>query len=366
MKIKITRSVFLEGLTKVQNIVASKGTLQIIQNVLIEANDNQLILTTTDLDISIRSTVPCEVIVPGTTTLPVKLLSVTISKAAEGSIEIETDANDRAEIKAGTANFKIAGLNAADFPRLPADSESFPYVLPQILLRDMLRKTAYAAAVDDSRKSLRGVLMRFSVGKLTMVGADGRRLALINHEVDVPEDAQRDIVLPVKVVAELQRVLSNEGEVRITVEGSQVSFNLGETQIYSKKLDDVYPNFELVIPKSCSLRATLDRKMLMDALSRVSVMALGQTNSARLKFESNNLIVSSDAVEVGNARDAFPIKYDGEPIEIVFNPQYVMDPLKAIDDDEIYIEMNNNSSPAMLKCLNSETFIYVMMPLRIA
>ena len=121
MKIKITRSVFLEGLTKVQNIVASKGTLQIIQNVLIEANDNQLILTTTDLDISIRSTVPCEVIVPGTTTLPVKLLSVTISKAAEGSIEIETDANDRAEIKAGTANFKMASLNAADFTRLPAD-----------------------------------------------------------------------------------------------------------------------------------------------------------------------------------------------------------------------------------------------------
>ena len=363
MKIKIIRSKFLEGLKKVQNIVASKGTLQIIQNVLIEAKDKQLFLTTTDLDISVRSVVPCEIATEGATTLPAKLLANTIAKAAEGPVEVETDAEDRAVISAGSAVFNIAGMNVADFPKLPVDSDSFSYVLPQMTLREMLRKTAYAASQDDTRKTLKGVLMSFRDAKLTMVATDGRRLALVEHEVEFPADAERDIVLPTKVVAELQRSLSSDGDVRIKVEKSQVSFNLGDTQIYSKLLDDVYPNYRQVIPTSCSEHVVVERKLLLDALDRVSVMTIDESNSTRLTFEANRLLVASTAADVGAARDTVPIKYDGKTIEIVFNPQFVMDPLKAIDEDEVSIELNNGSSPALIKC--SVPFLYVMMPLRI-
>ena len=145
MKFKIARSKFLDSLKKVQNIVGSKGSMMILQNVLLEANDRQLFLTTTDLDISIRSVVPCEVEAEGSTTLPAKVLFNAVSKAAEGMIEVEVDGEDRAQITAGSAFYKLSGMSVVDFPTLPQDQNSFEYVIPQMALRDMLRKTAYAA-----------------------------------------------------------------------------------------------------------------------------------------------------------------------------------------------------------------------------
>ena len=363
MKIKIIRSKFIEGLKKVQNIVAGKGSLQIIQNAMLEANDGKLSLVTTDIDISIKSTVECEVVEAGATTLPVKLLFSTISSCAEGVVELETDFQERARISAGSAAFKLSGMNVADFPALPSTENAFAYELPQATLREMLRKTSYAVSQDETRKTLKGVLMSFKEGKLTMVATDGRRLALVEHEIEFPAAAEKDIILPSKVVAELQRSLSGDGEVKITIEKTQVSFNLGETQIYSKLLDEIYPNYRQVIPQSCSQKIEVDRKLLLDAIDRASVMMMEESSSTRLTFDSNQLLVSSVAADIGEAKDVVPIKYGGEKIEIVFNPSYVKDPLKAIDEDEITIELNNGSSPAIIRC--SVPFLYVMMPLRV-
>ena len=363
MKIKIIRSKFIEGLKKVQNIVAGKGSLQIIQNAMLEASDGKLSLVTTDIDISIKSTVACEVVEAGATTLPVKLLFSTISSCAEGVVELETDFQERARISAGSAAFKLSGMNVADFPALPSTEDAFAYTLPQATLREMLRKTSYAVSQDETRKTLKGVLMSFKEGKLTMVATDGRRLALVEHEIEFPAAAERDIILPSKVVSELQRSLSGDGEVKITIEKTQVAFNLGETQIYSKLLDEIYPNYRQVIPQSCSQKIEVDRKLLLDAIDRASVMMMEESSSTRLTFDSNQLLVSSVAADIGEAKDVVPIKYGGEKIEIVFNPSYVKDPLKAIDEDEITIELNNGSSPAIIRC--SVPFLYVMMPLRV-
>lgn len=363
MKIKIIRSKFIDGLKKVQNIVAGKGSLQIIQNAMLEAKDGKLSLVTTDLDISIKSTVDCDVVETGATTLPVRLLFSTISSCAEGAVELESDLQDRARISAGSAAFKLSGMAVADFPALPAADNAFAYTLPQATLREMLRKTSYAVSQDETRKTLKGVLMSFKDGKLTMVATDGRRLALVEHEIDFPAAAEQDIILPSKVVAELQRSLAGDGEVKITIEKSQVSFNLGETQIYSKLLDEIYPNYRQVIPNSSREKIEVDRKLLLDAIDRASVMTMEESSSVRLTFEDNQLLVSSVAADIGEAKDVVPIKYSGEKIEIVFNPAYVKDPLKAIDEDEVTIELNNGSSPAIIRC--SVPFLYVMMPLRI-
>ena len=363
MKIKIVRSKFLEGLKTVQNVVAAKGSMQIIQNVLLEAKDGRLLMTTTDLDVSIRSVVECEVEHGGATTLPAKLLAGTISKVAEGPVVLESDGQDRAVIKASSAVFKLAGMSAADFPKLPEDQDTFAYSFSQMTLREMLRKTAYAASQDETRKTLKGVLMSFKDGKVTMVATDGRRLALVEHETDFPAEAERDVVLPTKVVAELQRALSSEGDVKVTIEKSQVSFNLGNTRIYSKLLDEVYPNYRQVIPSECAERVVVERKVLLEALDRVSVMTQEESNSVKLTFDANELVVTSGSSTMGEARDLVPIKYSGSRIEITFNPTFVMDPLKAIDEDEVSIELNNGSSPALIRC--SVPFLYVMMPLRI-
>ena len=363
MKIRIMRSRFIDGLKKVQNIVAGKGTLQIIQNVMLEAQEGKLSLVTTDLDISIKSVVECEVLDAGSTTLPVKRLSGIISSCAEGAVEIDVDSQDRARISAGSATFKLSGMNTADFPKLPEAEDAFAYSLPQATLREMLRKTSYAVSQDETRKTLKGVLMSFKEGKLTMVATDGRRLALVEHEMEFPAAAEKDIILPSKVVAELQRSLSGNGDVKVTIEKSQVSFNLGDTQIYSKLLDEIYPNYRQVIPSNCSEKVSVDRRLLLDALDRASVMTMEESSSTRLTFDSNQLLVSSVAADIGEAKDVVPIKYSGEKIEIVFNPSYVKDPLKAIDEDEVTLELNNGSSPAIIRC--SVPFLYVMMPLRI-
>ena len=362
MKFKVIRSKFLEGLKKVQGIVASKGSLQIIQNVLLEAKEGKLFMTTTDLDISIRSVVPCEIENEGSTTLPVKLLFSTISKVAEGQVLVDVDAQDKALITAGSATFKLSGMNVVDFPALPEDAESFAYSIDQIILKEMFRKTFYAASQDETRKTLKGVLLSFKEGKLTMVATDGRRLALVEHEVEFPAAAEKDIVLPSKVVSEVMRALSTDGEAKITFEKSQVSFNLGDTQLYSKLLDEVYPNFRQVIPSNCNEHVVVDREMLLSAIDRVSVMTKDETNSIRLVFDQNELTVLSSAAELGEARDIVPIKYNGPKIEIVFNPGFVMDPLKAIDEDDITIDLASGTSPALMKC--SVPFLYVMMPLR--
>jgi len=364
MKFKIIRSKLLDGLKSVQNVVAGKGSLPILQNVKIEAQDNSINLMTTDLDISIKAEVECEVLEKGETTLPVKLLFTSMTKAAEGEIEIDVDAQERASIKAGSARFKLQGMPALEFPQLPEGGEAYSYSIPKATVREMLRKTSYAASQDDTRRMLKGVLMSFKDEKLTMVATDGRRLALVEKELEFPKDAERDIVLPSKAVAELQRSLTTEGDLTIMVNKSQICFNLSGVIIYSKLMDDVYPNYRQVIPAKCEQHIVVDRQLLLDALDRASVMTMDEAHSTKLIFEANTLTVSSAASDIGEAKDEVPIKYAGERIEAMFNPTYVMDPLKAIDDDEITIDINDGHTPAVIKC--SIPFLYVLMPLRIS
>jgi len=363
MKFKIARSKFLEGLKSVQNIVVGKGTLPILNNVMINAVGGELTMTTTDLDISITSAVACEVTEAGASTLPVKLLANLVSKAGEGEIEVEIDAREQATIVAGTAKYKLAGLSEKEFPRLPKDDEAASYTLPQQTLREMFRKTSYAASQDDTRRTLKGVLMSFKDSKLTMVATDGRRLALVENEIEFPKDAERDIVLPFKAVQELQHSLAGDGNVEIVVQKSQVCFKLGTVMIYSKLVDEVYPNYTQVIPRECAETITVDRQGLLDALDRASVMTMDEAHSTKLIFDGNRLTVTSAASDIGEAKDEVNIKYAGERLEILFNPTYVMDCLKAIDDDEVVINLNDGHSPAVIKC--SIPFLYVLMPLRI-
>ena len=364
MKFKILRSKFLEGLKSVQNIVAGKGSLPILQNVLIEASGKEIRMTTTDLDISIRCVCECMVEEAGKTTLPVKLLFTAMTKVAEGEIEISVDAKERASIVAGNASFKLAGMTESEFPRLPNDADAYAYSIPQQTFSEMLRKVSYAASQDDTRRTLKGVLLSFKDSKLTMVATDGRRLALVENELEFAKEAEKDIVLPSKAVAELQRSMTGNDNISLIVQKSQICFTLGAVTIYSKLMDDAYPNYRQVIPKDTIEHIVIDRQLLLDALDRASVMTMDEAHSTKLIFEEGKLTVTSAASDIGEARDVVPIKYAGEKIEIMFNPSYVMDPLKAIDDDEVTINLNDGHSPAVIKC--SIPFLYVLMPLRIS
>lgn len=364
MKFSIVRAKFLEGLQTVQNVVSSKGALQILQNALIHAEGNQLCITTTDLDISERCFVECEIEQPGSTTLPIRRLASIIRELDEGKILVEVNDEEVASVQCGSSFFKIIGMPVRDFPPVPATEGKFCYRIDQGVFREMLRKTCYAVSQDETRRVLNGVLMAFKDNKLTMVATDGRRLALVEHEIEFPAEAEAEMILPTKAVSELMRILCNEGDLKIYAQKNQVVFELGTTMLSSKLIDGVYPNYRQVIPGLCEERVVIDRELLLSALRRVSVVTTDKSNATRLTFSANQLTISTNTPDVGEGRDTVPVKYAGKEVSIIFNPEYVMDPLKNIDDDEVYLEMNDGHSPALLKC--NVPFLYVLMPLRIS
>jgi len=364
MKFSIVRSKFLDGLQRIQNVVSGKGTLQILQNAMIQAEDNRLCMTTTDLDISERCYVECKIEEAGSTTLPIRRLTSIIRELDEGKIMIEVNEDDVATVQAGSSYFKIIGMSVRDFPPVPATEGKFCYRVDQGVLREMLRKTSYAISQDETRRVLNGVLMAFKDNKLTMVATDGRRLALVEHEIEFPPEAEAELILPNKAVSELMRLLGNEGDLKVYAQKNQTVFEIGTTMVSSKLIDGVYPNYRQVIPGACDERVVIEREALLSALRRVSVVTTDKSNAMRLTFSANQLTISINTPDVGEGRDTVPVKYAGKEISIIFNPEYVMDPLKNIDDDEVFLEMNDGHSPALLKC--NVPFLYVLMPLRIS
>jgi DNA polymerase-3 subunit beta len=226
----------------------------------------------------------------------------------------------------------------------------------------MLKKTAYASSIDETRRVLNGVLLAFRSGKLTMVATDGRRLALVEHEVEFPSDEEVEMILPTKAVNELMHILKDEGDLAIHGQKNQVVFEFGETMMSTKLIEGVYPNYRQVIPSACEERVTVEREALLAAMRRVSLVTTDKSNATRLTFGGNQLVIVTQTPEVGEARETMPIKYNGKQIEIIFNPEYVMDPLRNLEGDEVYIEMNDGHSPALIKC--DLPFLYVLMPLR--
>jgi len=363
MKFSLVRAKLLDALQTVQNVVSSRNTLQILSNALIKVENGKLQITTTDLDITVKCGVDAEIVQPGGTTIPIRRLAGIVRELPEGKIEFEISDEDVAEVRCGSSFFRIIGLPMRDFPPVPVADGKYSYRMDQGTLREMLRKTAYAASLDETRRVLNGVLMSFKDGKLTTVATDGRRLALVEHEVEFPEDAATEMILPSKAVNELMHILGEEGDLKIYAHKNQIVFEFGNVVMSSKLIDGVYPNYKQVIPAGCDERVVIDREQLLTALRRVSLVTTDKSNSTRLTFAANQLTVITNTPDVGEARETLPVKYAGKEITVTFNPEYVMDPLRNIDSDEITFEMNDGHSPALIKC--GLPFLYVLMPLRV-
>ena len=364
MKLKMTKAALLEGLQKVQNVVSIRSTLPILSNVLLTAKDKKLWLTTTNLDVTVRCVVEAEIGKGGSTTLPARRLSNIIRELPDSSIEIAIDDKDCASVECGSSFFKIVGLPESEFPPCPQPEGKFSYTVDQGVFKEMLRKTAYAASVDETRYVLNGVLLSFKDGKLTMVATDGRRLALVEHELEVAREAQADLILPTKAVNELLHTLGDDGEMKVFSRESQIMFEFDGVFIASKLIDGNYPNYKQVIPAQCEERVAIEREILLSALKRVSLLTTDKSNATKLTFEKNNLVILTTTPDVGEARETIPIKYTGKEISVAFNPEYMMDPLRNLTNDEIAVELTDDLSPGVIKC--DIPFLYVLMPMRVS
>jgi len=363
MKIKVAKSILLQGLQVVQNVVGIRSTLPILSNVLLTADKTSLSLTTTDLDIGVRCKIEAEVGKTGATTLPAKRLFNIVRELPDGMIELNVDDKDIATVDCGSSYFKIIGLSEDEFPPLPAPEGNYCFNIEQGAFREMLRKTAYSASTDETRYVLNGVLLSFKGGKLTIVATDGRRLALTEQEVEVAKDAETEMILPTKAVNELLHILGDEGELKIYPKEKQVIFQFKDIVVVSKLIDGTYPNYRQVIPSQCEERVTVEREGLLMALRRVSLVTTDKSNATKLTFGKNMLSITVTTPDVGEARETIPVKYSGKEIAVAFNPEYVMDPLRTLSNDEIFIELTDDLSPGVIKC--DIPFLYVLMPMRI-
>jgi len=364
MKFTVTKEALLEGLQRTQNVVSSRATIPVLSNVLIETLEDGIRLTTSDLEVSIRATISGQIEKPGATTLPVRRLAAIVRELPSAEVVIETDSKNITSIRSGASFFKIYGLPKEEFPAFPSFQNASAFTLKQADLKDGLRKTSYAISVDETRYVLNGILFAFRDNKLTLVATDGRRLALFESDLEFPKSQERDFIVPTKAITELGRLLGEDGDLRISASDNLVSFELNGSVLVTKLVEGNYPNYRQVIPGEAKERITLEREAFYNCVRRVSLLSNDKTSSIRLSFTKNNIDITSNTPEVGEAKESIAVAYRGRELSIAFNPEFLIDPLRNLPNDEVHLELIDEMSPGVIKI--QTPFLYVLMPMRVS
>jgi len=368
MNLTIAKEKLIHGLQSVQNVVSTRTTLPILSNVLMKAEDNKVEFTATDLDVTISCTVEASVKKKGSSTIPVKRFFGIVRELASPEIELEVDDKSACSVRAGASFYKINGLAADEFPPVQKFKEDKKIVVPQEKLKSMLRKTSFAISNDESRYVLNGIYLVLKEHKMTMVATDGRRLAMVDEEVDIPDNSQGEFIVPTKAVNEMTRLLGDRGDVEMKFSENQVLISLADEKgnaavIISKLVEGNYPNYRQVIPNETKERVALPREEFLAALKRAQIMTSDKANSVKLTIGRNSLAITANSPEVGEARETLAINYKGKDMQIAFNPAYLIDPLGVLTEDEVFLELIDELSPGVLKI--NGPFLYVVMPMRL-
>lgn len=374
MKFKINRDHFANGLAQVLNVVGSKATMPILSNVLIEAEKDQISLSTTNLDLGIRCKIKAEVKETGAVTLPVKRLAGIVRELPNLDVVFDGAANHQVKLASGGSTFRIMGIGKEEFPPLPEFGEDHVYSLDQADLAMMLKSVSYAQSTDESRYILNGVYFNFRDGKLSLVATDGRRLALLSKEIPTPESGGGAIILPAKTVSELTRLLDKGALVKINFNDRRAAFQIATDKdtsglidhiyLYSKVVEGNYPNYQQVIPKETHQRIKLERELLLQCVHRAALVCSEKANSIKMKLSSNLLELTAQSPDFGEAHESMAISYSGPELHVAFNPAFLMDPLRALTKDEVFFEVKDEVSPGVFKTL--ENFVCVIMPVRLS
>ena len=379
MKFKIHRDHFSNGLQQVLNVVGSKASMPILSNVLIEADGETLSLTTTNLDLGICARIKANVEEPGSITLPVKRLATIVKELPNSDVKVESAANNQVKIASGGSNFKIMGIGRDEFPALPEFSDDRSFTIEQATLAGMLKSVSYAQSSDETRYMLNGVYFTFTesedaegTGRLSLVATDGRRLAKIDHEMEVGEGLSGSLILPAKTVSELTRLLDKGESLKIDFNDRRVAFQIhtkdetdgfvGNIQLVSKVVEGNYPNYQQVIPKETHQRIKVERELFLQSIHRAALVATDKSNSVKIQISNNLMELSASSPDFGESHESLAIDYSGPDLQVAFNPAFLMDPLKALTKDEIFFELKDEVSPGVFKTL--ESFLCVIMPVR--
>ena len=365
---KSTQDKVLAALQSVSGIVERRHTLPILANVLVRKTGGQVQLTTSDLEIQIRTTVELggDEGTFATTVGARKLIDILRTMPADQSVSLESSAA-KLILKGGKSKFTMQSLPAEDFPLVQESANFGPaFSVPQKALKGLLAQVSFAMAVHDIRYYLNGILFVAEGNKLSLVATDGHRLAFASATLDVDVPKQ-EVILPRKTVLELQRLLSDKDDSAIEMQfaGNQAKFTFGGMEFVTKLVEGKFPDYNRVIPKNHQNSVTLGRAPLLASLQRTAIMTSDKFKGVRLNVEPGSLRVASNNAEQEEAVDELDIDYGGDAIEIGFNVTYLIDALQNMSQDMVRIELSDGNSSALLTIPDNEHFKYVVMPMRI-
>ena len=371
MKFKISRSIFFKTLSHLQGIVDKKNSLPILANILIEAKDNSLILSSTDMDISIIEKINCSVTENGATTINSQILYDIVRKIDEDNeIEIISNNGKLLTLRSNGSRFSLACLPKEDYPIIEQDNSGVDIILNSKILFKLIDKTKFAISNEETRYFLNGLYFNITneANKkiVTLVGTDGHRLAKFSHEIEGEIDQVSGVIIPKKTIYELSKLLSEiDGDVKISISSNKIVFKIEDIIFISKLIDGSFPDYKRVIPTDNTNILKINRDKLLSAVDRVSTIANEKSPVIKFKLLENILNLNTINNESSSASEDLTISYKGEEIEIGFNSKYIMDIVNNLDDTEISINLKNNTSPVIAQEKSNNNLVYVLMPMRV-
>jgi len=361
MRIITNRSDLLESINIVQKSVPSKTTLPILEGILFQAKNGKLTLISTDLEMGIETTIDVDVIEPGNTVVSSKIIGEIVRKLPDSDIELETKDNF-VYIKSEHSQAKILSLPTEEFPELPNVDREMGLSLTNSTLKEMIKQTIVAVSNDEIRPILTGVLMEVDGSNITMVALDGFRMAV--RVAKALNDQSFKAVIPGKTLVEIAKILDDsEDPVSIFVSRNQVLFHIGNTTVVSRLLEGEFINYKQLIPSEYKTKIVINKNNFMDACDRAALFARESNNSIKLEIFDDVMNIKSNS-EYGDVHEEINISKTGEDIEIAFNPRYLMDALKVINNEEVTVEFTTSVSPSIIKPLKDQDFLYLVLPVR--
>ncbi len=364
MEVVLDRDAFLRGLQMVQNIVEPRQTLPILANVLLEADGETVRLTATDLEVGARVSVPARVASKGAITVSARKLAEIVKELPAAAVALKVTDNASVSLRCAGATYKLVGLGPDDFPPVvPAAPESW-VSLDAKTLREMLAQTSFAVSHDETRYALNGVLFALQGKDLQMVATDGHRLALAKRSLGRGVGGATGIV-PRKAVTEIMRALGSGEDVQIAITENQFVLQMPNFVMTARLIEGQFPNYDAVIPKSHPKRLVIPRAALTAALRRVAVMAEERNKPVKFTLGPATLRLSASSQELGEAEETLDVEYSGEEIVIGFNSRYLLDAISAVDKDQVVLDLKDAQSPGVIKSIEDEGYLCVIMPMRI-
>ena len=371
MQFNISKEVFLKGLTKVQSIIEKRHTIPILANVLIEAKNNEIVITATDLEVGIKSNYPADVIDEGKITVSAKKLFEIIKELPNKNIQFTSKSNFWVEVTCEKSIFNLVGLSPEEFPKFPDISNNLSKVEASII-SEMIDKTIFSVSSDETKFNLTGIFIKSETENLknniAFVSTDGHRLSMIERTLsnDLDEKFRDGFILPKKGINEIKKLIDgSEEKVNIGISENNFTVSTESTKLIMRMVDGDFPDYKRVIPEKTDNYAVINRELFLYSLRRISVLSSEKSKGVKVNLKNDNLTLFSSNPDIGDAKEEIDVVYTGSEISIGFNAKYIIDILQSINKENIIFYLKDNISPGLIQPENDEDYLAVVMPMRL-